>query len=275
MKILITGANGFIGTHVAELLERESTVIRLTRKGIPGPNEIALNLTDEKAVSNALDADLIPVCDTIIHLAAGTASPDKIHDLDILIRNSVMAKSVALIAQKTRAAKLIHISSMAVYPNIDGTFSEDRLIDPSRNNDCIYGLSKFNEEVILRFFLNNTDTLISHLRLAMVYGKGMNESRIIPVMQKELRESNRITVFGNGERLLNLVEVTQAARIIQKFVKEDHPGVFNVGDECITMEQLAMSINSDNKGEIRKVEKGSRVKFVLDLTKMKSVTGNA
>jgi nucleoside-diphosphate-sugar epimerase len=274
MKILLTGANGFVGNKVRELLSKDHEVISLVRRpGLP-EGEILLDLSDEAAVARAIEQKMIPDCGVVIHLASVTATPDSIHDLSILFRNATIAKSTALIARQINAAKLIHVSSMAVYPQTDGLFSEDARVDPSVNNDCIYGLSKFNAEVLLNFFLQRSNIQISHLRMAIVYGEGMPDSRIIPVMRKELEEAHTITVFGDGERLINQIEVNKAARVIRVFAEEDHPGTFNIGDECLSMEALAISINVGGKGRIVKKPEGKKTRFVLDLSKMRSRIGD-
>jgi nucleoside-diphosphate-sugar epimerase len=274
MKIILTGANGFVGKSVRELLRKDHEVISLVRRTCYPEGEILLDLSDEAAVTEALERKAIPDCEVVIHLASVTATPDTIHDLSILVRNATIAKSVARIARTVNAVKLIHISSMAVYPQIDGIFSEEAAVDPSVNNDCVYGLSKFNAEILLNFLLQHSGICISHLRLAMVYGEGMPENRIIPVMRKELKEKNTITVLGDGKRLINQIEVNKTSLVIRKFVEGDLPGVFNIGDECISMEQLAESINVSGEGRIIKKAEGKKTRFVLDLSKMKSVIGD-
>lgn len=271
MKILITGATGFIGKVVSRLLGKEHLIFSIVRHSELNDSEINLDLTDENLVDKVLSLHLIPNCDAVIHLASVTASPQKLQDLSVLFDNTVMSKSVALIAKNINAKKVVHISSMAVYPYSDGVFSEESNIRPSQNNDCIYGLSKFNAEVVLDYFLRKANIIITHLRLAIVYGENMPDIRVIPVMEKELVEQNTITVYGNGERYINQIEVNKAALLVKKFVEGDYPGIYNIGDELLTVEELAEKINTAGKGKIIKVPEGNKAKFILDLSKMRSV----
>lgn len=273
MKVLITGANGFIGKQVSDLLSKDHIVQKITRNDHGDKANIVLDLSKPEAVEQALAKDLVDKPSVVIHLASAMASPETIYDLEILYNNLRITQSVARICSKLQVKKLVHISSMAVYPNVDGTYSEDSTVDPSKNNDCLYGLSKLNAEVLFNFLLANSGIIISHLRLAMVYGEGMNESRIIPVMQKELREKGTITVFGNGERLLNQLSVDKAADIIKEFVEHDYPGVYNIGDETLSTGELAQRINN-GKGTIIKIEKGNKAKFRLSISKMRNLLGN-
>ncbi len=272
MRIIITGSNGFIGSALINLVAAKHEVIPIARKDKgTGENGILLDLADEQAVLQFIDKGLVPGADVIVHLAAVTAHKETVNDLSLLFANAAIAKSVALIGKAAGVNKLVNISSMAVYPNIDGSFAEDALPDPSTNSDCIYGLSKFNAEVLLNYFLRSSVPVLSHLRMAMVYGDGMQPDRIIPVLKKELQENNTATIFGNGERLLNLVEVNKAAQVINEFIERDLPGIYNVGDELVSLEQLSGKLAEATGGRLVKVEQGNRTRFRLDLTRLNSV----
>lgn len=270
MNILVTGGNGFIGKKLSNSIKPGDNLKKLVSKPSEKVADIVLDLTDFQQVEKALQSGVFANTEVIIHLSSVVAKTSSVDDLEILFRNAQMAKSIAFIARETQVRKLINISSMAIYPNIDGDFAEGALPDPSVNNDCIYGLSKFNAEVLINYWLRNKPTLISHLRLAMVYGEGMHNSRIIPVMEKELAEKNSITVFGEGKRLLNMIEVNKAAAIIARFVYEDHPGVFNVGDEVVSMQQLALRISNNKPELIKKQEQGNKSQFRLIYEKLTS-----
>jgi len=77
-------------------------------------------------------------------------------------------------------------------------------------------------------------------------------------MRKELEETHTITVFGDGERLINQIEVNKAARVIRVFAEEDYPGIFNIGDECLSLEELAVAINVGGEGRIIKKPEGKK-----------------
>jgi len=270
MNILITGAAGFLGTHLQKLISGD-TVTKLVRKSNGQTNEHVIDLTDERQVYLALDAGKFSGIDVIINLASIVAKSSTVDDLSLLCMNAQIAKSVAIIARDSGAKKLVNISSMAVYPFKDGDFTEDSMPDPSVNNDCVYGLSKLNGEILINYLLRDKSILISHLRMAMIYGAGMNETRIIPVMEKELKEKDTITVFGGGQRLLNLIEVNKAAEVITKFVYEDHPGIYNVGNEILSMEELALRISNGRPEVITRIEAGNRSKFRLNTAKLMAI----
>ena len=171
---------------------------------------------------------------------------------------------------------------MAVYPNIDGIFDEKSEIRMSENTDCFYGLAKFCSENIFDSFLRELNMVISHLRISQIYGDGMYENRIIPVMKEELRTENRITLFANGERVSNFINIKKLMEIIDFFVSKDIAGIYNVGDEQLSYLQLAQKIIVENgnsksvivKKEEAKKEKSFASKFYLNIEKLTKILKN-
>lgn len=273
MNILVTGAGGFIGIHLSDFLSKDYKVYKSYFSSNPAldNSSFAVDLTDGKAVGNLINILSSQKIDVIIHLASKMASPDKIEDLEILKENVEITKNVVSLAKTVKPEILINFSSMAVYPKVSGMFSEDSLLNPQNNSDCIYGLSKYCSEVIFDFLLRNENVRIIHLRVAQVVGNGVREDRIIPVMQKELEEKNTITVFGNGERESCFIEISKLVGIVEHLLKHKIVGVYNVGDENISYYDLAKTVlkqYGNGESTIVKQPHGSREKFNLDLSKL-------
>ena len=120
-------------------------------------------------------------------------------------------------------------------------------------------------------FLRNENIHIVHLRVAQVYGEGMREDRIIPVMRKELEERNTITVFGNGERESCFIEINKLVEVIEFFLTHEVSGVYNVGDQNLAYYDLAEIVVNQYGNEestIVKQPQGSKEKFNLDSSKL-------
>ena len=279
MNILITWAGGFIGTHLFDSLNKEHKLFRIFSPSNPASevNSYTIDLTDRKATLNLIDVLSKHKIDTIIHLASKMASIDEIENLQTLKDNIVITENLVLLVKKMQPKILIDFSSMSVYPNQSGLFSEDSLQGPQKNTDCFYGLSKYCSEVISDFLLRNENIRIVHLRVAQVYGDRMREDRIIPVMRKELVEKNTITVFGNGERESCFIEINKLVKKIELLIKYEISGVYNVGDDNLSYLNLAKKVveqygNAESK--IIKHPKGSKEKFNLDTAKLKEILFN-
>jgi len=280
MNILLTGAGGFIGSHLHKELNLKHKVFQVFHPSdyIEGQNSFSVNLTNVSAVNKLIiDLSKQAKIDVIIHLASGIASPEKVDDVELLKESIVITENIVSITKSVKPRVFINFSSMAVYPNISGTFSEDSLPTPQKNPDCIYGLSKYCSEVMIDFLLRNENISIIHLRISQVHGKGMRTDRIIPVMLKELKDTNTITVYGDGERTSNFINVDKLVKEVEFFLQEDISGIYNVGDRNILYLELAQELidqYGDQDSIINKEPQGNKEKFILDISKLSSVYKN-
>ncbi len=275
MKIVITGVNGFVGKALYRVLSEKHNVIGVYNSGnAVFENCYKVDLTNEEEIGLVFGKPETNDVDVIVHLASKMASVKNSNDLDVLHNNTIMAKNVAFMAKKLNVNQVIYLSSSSVYPNIDGVYNEESIPNPSLNSDCIYGLSKLNGEIILNYFLAETDIKVTHLRASMIYGEGMDDTRLIPVIEKEIIENNSVTLFGNGERMLNLVKVEKLVEYISFFIEKPLSDVINIGDECISSLDLARQIISKKGNSETKIilkEQGSKSQFILDIGKLNQI----
>ena len=272
MNILVTGSGGFIGSNLCDSLGEKHKLRRIysSSKSTSDEDSFSVDLTDGKTVKQLIKLLSKQKIDVIIHLASKMASPDKTDDLEILRDNISITEHVVSLAKKIQPKIFINFSSMAIYPNVSGLFSEDSLPVPQKNADCIYGLSKYCSEVIIDFSLRNEEIRIIHLRLAQVHGNGMREDRIIPVMRNELEESNAITVYGNGERESNFIEINKLTKCVENFLHKEISGIYNIGDQNLSYYELAKIMveqYGNERSTIVKQPNGNKEKFNLDTSK--------
>jgi nucleoside-diphosphate-sugar epimerase len=274
MKILITGVNGFVGKELYKHLEVKHEVFGIFRSGeCPMRNCYKSDLTDESACIRVFKEKLSKL-DLIIHLAGRTASASNASDTSVLSENVSIAKNIATLAKSAEIKHFINFSSSSVYPNVTGVFDESSVIDPSPNSDCIYGLSKYNSEILLKYMFAGTGIHLTNLRVAMIHGEGMDKTRLIPVFENELKEKNSITVFGDGERYINQISTEKLKVYLDHFIANPVNDTINVAEETITLLELAKRImaqqgRSDSKLILK--PEGNRNKFKLNTSKLKSL----
>ncbi|MCT7519023.1 NAD-dependent epimerase/dehydratase family protein [Aliarcobacter cryaerophilus] len=274
MNILITGSGGFIGSNLVNDLKKDHFIFELYNgkeycfKG----NKIICNMQNNEHIKKLLNENI--KVDIVIHTASILGTKDNINNISLFYDNIKMYENLILIINKFNPSRVINFSSIAVYPNKDGNFSEISEIKPSENTECLYGLSKFCGENILDFFLKEKNICMIHLRISQVYGKGMREDRIMKVMEKELKETNKITVFGMGKRISNFIKIESLVEKIKLLLNCNSSNIFNMGEENISYKELAERIikqygNKDSKIEL--VDKGVSSKTFINSEKLKNM----
>ena len=267
MRVLILGVSGFIGNNLYSLLEKDHQVYGVSRTKVELKNCTALNLLNADDTRKYFSSHNF---DAIINLASKMASVENARDMELFTDNVQMQINLINALRDYKDCIFINFSSSAVYPNINGKFNEESIIDPAVNGDSLYGLAKFNSEILFRSLFPGSVKVIN-LRIGYVYGKGMNSTRIHKVFENELEEKNTITVFSNGERVIPQIHVDKLVQIVHLFVKYPLEGTYNIANENITLFDLAGSIIKDtgnNASEIVKVAKGKNTRFKLDVTKL-------
>ena len=274
MNILISGASGFIGQHLCGYLKRNSHTVFGIARNIQNQKYFEVDLRNKNSIDKILLNLNNEKIDVIIHLAAKLMNIYQTEEdhMQVLFDNILITQNMINLTKKLKPQKLINFSSMAVYPNIDGIFDEKSQIKMSENTDCMYGLAKFCTENMFDFFLKGEKISVLHLRVAQVYGEGMYQDRIIPVMRKELKEKKTITIFGNGERTSDFIDVNKLIKIVGYLIDlPDVCGVYNVSGENLSYLQLAERIIEEKKCSnaiIIKKSEGQKTKFRLNTDKL-------
>tara|TARA_Y100000588_G_scaffold246622_1_gene261017 strand:- start:6991 stop:7839 length:849 start_codon:yes stop_codon:yes gene_type:complete len=278
MKILITGAKGFIGNKLSTVLAKNHTVIKLyNEKNQSIDNEQSINLdlmNKDNVIEYFKKFNEQNNIDIIIHLASKLVSSKDTENIEIFYKNINIAENIVHISKILNPRQLINFSSISVYPNLSGIYKENSKINPLPNNDCIYGLSKYSSEILISHLLRKSKINICHFRVANVIGKSMRDDRIIPVMKKELMKSNSINLFGDGRRVSNFIDIDDLINIVHKSISKNISGIYNVGDRNISYYDLAKEIidkHGNNDSLINTISNGNREAFNLDCSKINNL----
>jgi len=226
MKILITGAAGFIGSHTSDRLladGHEVLGVDSFRTGHRRNLEAALRQAPRFAL---VEADVAEACvldticahfrpEAIIHLAALVSVQESIADPALNHRLNVEAtEHVATAAAKHGVRRVVFASSAAIYGDAsDLPIDEDspkRPISP-------YGEAKLRSESIL---LNGTAAaggcVVRCQRYFNVFGPRQDPaspySGVISIFQKCYAEGRAPTIYGDGQQTRDFISVYDVAR---------------------------------------------------------------
>jgi nucleoside-diphosphate-sugar epimerase len=216
MRVLVTGAHGFIGGVIARQLVQAGgfTVLagsRSPRSGVDGLEPVRLDVRDKASLLTALRG-----VDAVVHCAVG----DRATTIDGT-RNLLEA------ARDTGVQRLVHLSSISVYGMATGRVDEQTPRVSAFGKD--YGAWKTAAEVICE---TATGIEVVMLRPTIVHGAG--SGIWVGKMARRLQSGaiGDLGVLGDGT--CNLVHVRDVATAALTSLR-GAPGAYNVnGPEAIT-----------------------------------------
>ncbi len=240
-KCLVTGAAGFVGSHLCEeLIARGHEVVGVDAfiPYYPRPlkeTNLRSLLTAKRFAFHELDLrydDLSPVvdrCDVIFHEAAMAGLMKSWSDFDLYAScNMIGTKRLleAARAQKT-LPHFIHVSTSSVYGK-SATGSEDMPLSPFSP----YGITKVGAEQLCRAFEANFGLPITILRYFSVYGPRQRPDMAYNILIRCLKTGEPFTMFGDGTQTRSNTYVADcvAATVLAFEKRESSAGeTFNVG----------------------------------------------
>ena len=175
MKILVTGANGFIGTQLSETLANSGHEVRNTARSV-APNSPATRETVTCDLESADSLDhLTTGCDAIVHLAgrAHVMSDDPATSESLYVSANIdVTRKLAQSASRTGVKRMILMSSVKVNgesTTIDTPFTSQDAPNPQDP----YGRSKTQAEQALWDVTSTSELKGIVIRPPLVYGPGV------------------------------------------------------------------------------------------------------
>ena len=217
MKLLLTGASGFIGHNVLLRAPREWDVVAVyhrtpgledfvKRHGLTNVRPVQCDLLNERDVQR-LAGTIGAKPDAMLYLAANgdpAASAER-------PRWDLESNTVALVTclEHCPADHVVYVSSGAVYDGLLGPVSPDTAVSPR----LPYAISKLASEQYLRFFAERRESVSSYINVRFFGAYGPYEAarkittRWLTAMADGQRE---FVVRGDGENLIDFMYVDDA-----------------------------------------------------------------
>ena len=211
MKIGITGATGFIGTHVlAELSRRDMQAIvacrdrRGLRETQPGHHVVELDVSNPGTA--AIDA--LAGADAVIHLAwGGLPQYRSRHHFEIeLPAQYAFLKRLVDAGQR----HLVITGTCFEYGMQSGELSEE--LEPRPANP--YALAKNTLRAQLQFLRDDRPFRLSWARLFYMYGDGQASSSLFAQLRQAVARSERVFNMSGGEQLRDYLPVEDVANAL-------------------------------------------------------------
>jgi dTDP-glucose 4,6-dehydratase len=266
MKVLVTGAAGFIGsTYVRLVLERGGDeVVVLDKLTYAGRRENVADVEDriefvEGAIEDrALVREVMEGCEAVVNFAAESHVDRSIADQDVFARTHVIGTSVLLDAAREHGVgRYLQVSTDEVYGSIErGSFTETSPLNPSSP----YSATKAAGDLLVSAHVHTYGIEAVICRGSNNYGPRQYPEKLIPLCVLNALAGDPLPVYGDGHQVRNWLYVEDFAAAIDLVLRRGLPGeVYNVGgpDETANIDVVRRILAATDRDE-------SLIEYVTD-----------
>ena len=247
---LVTGAAGFIGSHLVEgLLDRGYQVRGLDNLSTGGRGNLETVRDDERFMlveADVCDAEAVTSgvadVDCVFHLAAHTSVPESVAEPAETTAVNCTGTATVLEAAREHDARVVFASSAAVYGSSAPVPATE---DAPQSPTSPYALSKQYGEQLAR----QLDLSAVALRYFNVYGPGQDAdgpyAAVIPAFIERMRAGERPIIYGDGKQTRDFVFVEDLVSATVRAARREPPDtVYNVGSgEGVSILELVDALN--------------------------------
>ena len=292
-KILVTGADGFIGSHLTEELVRQGADVRAfvfynsfnswgwldhSPKDIRENVDIfAGDVRDPHGVKKAMKG-----CDTVFHLAALIGIPYSYHSPDTYVDTNVKGTlNVVQAAREFNVGKVIHTSTSEVYGTARFVpITEDHPLQ----GQSPYSASKIGADQIAMSFYTSFETPVAIIRPFNTYGPRQSARAIIPTVITQIAKGKRTIKLGSTHPTRDFSYISDVVRGFLAVARPDSSvgEVINIGSNFeisigetakIIAEIIGSEIKIETEEQRIRPEKSEVERLWADIRKAKALTG--
>lgn len=228
-RILVTGADGFIGSHLTEYLVRAGYDVRafVLYNSFNSWGWLDRASTDIKASLDVFAGDIrdphgvrkaVQGCDVVLHLAALIAIPYSYHSPDTYIDTNVKGTLNVVQAARDLGARVVHTSTSEVYGTARTVPIEET--HPLQGQSP-YSASKIGADQIALSFYMSFETPVAVLRPFNTYGPRQSARAVIPSIITQIASGQRNLKLGSLHPTRDFNFVTDTVRAFEAVMNSD------------------------------------------------------
>ena len=252
MRVIVSGAAGFIGSHMCDrLLAEGHTVVGLdnfltgSEQNLahlarhPGFRFIRQDVTQPTALDGAIDA--------VLHMASPASPKDYLeHPIETLDAGSAGTRQMLELARVNNASFLLTSTSETygdplVHPQVETYWGN---VNPVGPRSCYDESKRFAEAMTMAF--HRTHKMRTNIaRIFNTYGPRMklNDGRVVPAFMDQALRGEPLTIFGDGSQTRSFCYVSDLVDGLYRLMQSDERYPVNLGNpEEMTILEFAERI---------------------------------
>jgi dTDP-glucose 4,6-dehydratase len=292
-KILVTGADGFIGSHLCEALVRDGYDVRAfvlynsfnswgwldtARDDVRSSLDVfSGDIRDPHGVRQAMRG-----CDVVLHLAALIAIPYSYHSPDTYVETNVKGTlNVLQAARELGVAKVVHTSTSEVYGTARFVpITEDHPLQ----GQSPYSATKIAADQLALSFYTSFDTPVAVIRPFNTYGPRQSARAIIPTIITQLANGRRVVRLGAtaptrdfsyvDDTVRGFIAVAESPRSAGEVINVGSNFEISVGDTArLIADVMQQDVEIETDSERLRPERSEVERLWADNSKAKSLLG--
>lgn len=252
-KIVVTGAAGFIGSHVADAVAEKypnATLVIFDKMTYAAHADNVLGLLNRPNVHLEL-ADLVDLdacdratrdADLVIHLAAESHVDNSFGNSLLFTKSNVLGThTLAEAARMNKVGRFLHVSTDEVYGQIlEGLVDEEGKLNPTNP----YSASKAAAEMVINGYLLSYKMPIQMVRANNIFGIRQYPEKILPNFILRMHHGMNLEIHGNGLNRRRYLAATDFAQGVIRVLEHGKIGeIYNIGsDEEYNNNEIAQMI---------------------------------
>ncbi len=226
-KILITGANSYIGTSFENYIKQ-------------WPNEYSVDTVD--MIDGSWREKSFAGYDVVFHVAGIAHIKETKENADLYYKvNKDLAIETATKAKKEGVCQFVFLSTVSVYGMITGVITENTEPKPNTN----YGKSKLMAEESIRK-LQNEHFKVTVIRPPMIYGDGCKGN-----YNALIKFADKLPIFPDIKNSRSMLRIDNLCKYVKELIDDGMRGVFYPQDEkYVCTSQMVKEIASQRGKEI-------------------------
>lgn len=247
MRVVVTGAAGFLGRHVAKRFRDDDWSVRgfdLERADLDGIEAFVGDLTNLDSVMAATEGT-----DVIAHVGAIGDVYLAGEQPGLAAEVNVLGSSNVAVAAERHGARVVYASTWEVYGEPEyQPIDEDHPTRP----DHPYNITKLAGESLLLAAAALKGVDVVALRLGTAYGSGIRPNSVFRIFLDRARNGEPLTIQGDGSQGRQFTHATDISRAFLLAAQSDlEKAVFNiVAPEMVSIKELAEQVIAHHPTEV-------------------------